>query len=388
MAASAARGPIGDLLESRRVLLTVGCGGVGKTTSAAALALAAARRGKRVLCLTIDPARRLAQSLGLEWASTDARVVDPTLLAKVGVPPEGSLTIMRVDTKATFDGLVTQLAPSAERRDRILNNVLYKYISTSLAGTQEYMAMEKLYALRSDPRYDVIILDTPPTTNALDFLDAPERLVGAIDSPAIRWFVQALESSGKLSFNLVAKSTAILLKGLGKVTGSGFLEQVAGFIKEINALFGGWKQRADAVSAALRGLDVAYCLVTTPDPLAIREVVFFAERLKSEGMRPDVFIVNRVSPKLPTEPEHAAAELAEAGLDPSPALVEKCRRALDDAAKNGRLDHIHMMSLEPTVEELNVPMVTVPTFASDVYDLEALSEISTRLAPPHGGAGA
>jgi anion-transporting ArsA/GET3 family ATPase len=251
------------------------------------------------------------------------------------------------------------------------------------------MAMEKLYALRSDPRYDLIVLDTPPTSNALDFLDAPEQARRRDRQPAIRWFAAGLrEAPGKLSFNLVAKSTAILLKGLGKVTGSGFLEQVAGFIKEINALFGGWKQRADAVSAALRGSDVAYCLVTTPDPLAIREVVFFAERLKSEGMRPDVFIVNRVSPRLPTEPEHAAAELAEAGLDPSPALIDKCRRALDDAAKNGRLDHIHMMSLEPTVEELNVPMVTVPTFASDVYDLEALSEISTRLAPPHGGAGA
>lgn len=239
--------------------------------------------------------------------------------------------------------------------------------------------MEKLYALRSDQRYDVIILDTPPTTNALDFLDAPERLVGAIDSPAIRWFVQALESSGKLSFNLVARSTAVLLKGLGKVTGGGFLEQVAGFIKEINALFGGWKQRADAVSAALRGSDVAYCLVTTPDPLAIREVVFFAERLKSEGMRPDVFVVNRVSPRLPSEHRGAAEELAEAGLSPEASLLEKCQRALADAAKNGRLDQLHMLSLEPTVEDLHVPMVTVPTFASDVYDLEALSEISTRL---------
>ncbi len=374
-------GQIGRLLDTRRVLLCVGCGGVGKTTTAAALALAAARRGKRVLCLTIDPARRLAQSLGLEWASTEARVVDPALLERVGVPKAGTLTIMRVDTKATFDALVTQLAPSAERRDRILNNVLYRYISTSLAGTAEYMAMEKLYGLRNDPRYDLIILDTPPTANALDFLDAPERLVGAIDSPALRWLVQALESSGRLSFNLVAKSTAVLLKGLGRLTGSGFLEQVASFIQEMNALFGGWKQRAAEVSKALRGPDVAYVLVTTPDPLAIREVVFFAERLRTEQMRPDVFVVNRVSPKLDASDAKAAEELSGIGLEPRPELLAKCAEALKDAATNGKLDRIHLLSLEPTVEDFAVPMVKVPTFASDVYDLEALSEISRTLAP-------
>lgn len=378
---SGVAGQIGRLLDARRVLLCVGCGGVGKTTTAAALGLAAARRGKRVLCLTIDPARRLAQSLGLEWSSTEARVVDPALLERVGVPSNGSLTIMRVDTKATFDALVTQLAPTDERRDRILNNVLYRYISTSLAGTAEYMAMEKLYGLRNDPRYDLIILDTPPTANALDFLDAPERLVGAIDSPALRWLVQALESSGRLSFNLVAKSTAVLLKGLGRLTGSGFLEQVASFIQEMNALFGGWKQRAAEVSKALRGPDVAYVLVTTPDPLAIREVIFFAERLRTEQMKPDVFVVNRVSPKLEAADEKAGESLASVGIDPKPELLAKCAEALKDASTNARLDRIHLLSLEPTVEDFAVPMVTVPTFASDVYDLEALSEISRTLAP-------
>lgn len=239
--------------------------------------------------------------------------------------------------------------------------------------------MEKLYGLRSDPRYDIILLDTPPTANALDFLDAPERLVGAIDSPALRWFVQALESSGKLGFNLVARSTAVLLKGLSAVTGSGFLEQVAGFIKEINSVFGGWKQRADTVSAALRGPDVAYVLVTTPDPLAIREVVFFAERLRAERMRPDAFVVNRVSPPFSTADADLSDQLERAGLPRDPALADKCAEALRDAANHGKLDRIHLMSLEPTVEDFRAHMVTIPTFASDVYDLEALSEISTML---------
>jgi anion-transporting ArsA/GET3 family ATPase len=370
-----------SLLDTRRVVLCVGSGGVGKTTTTAALGLAAARRGKRVLCLTIDPARRLAQSLGVEWSPNEARDVDPQLLAAVGVPPEGSLTVMRVDTKTTFDSLVEQLAPDAERRDRILNNVLYRYISTSLAGTQEYMAMEKLHALRDDPRWDIVMLDTPPTAHALDFLDAPERLIGAIDSPAIRWFVQAFEGTGKLSFNLLARSTATLLRGLGKLTGGGFLEQVAAFISEMNALFGGWKKRADAVSAALRGPEVAYVLVTTPDPLAIREVGYFAERLRSERMHADAFVVNRVNPAFSTDATHALQALSSLGVVASPELASKCEAALRDASLLARLDRIHLMSLEPIVEDAHAPMALVPTFASDVYDLEALRQIGDILAP-------
>lgn len=374
---------LGSLLRQKRVILSVGCGGVGKTTTTAALGLAAARRGLRVLCLTIDPARRLAQSLGLEWASADARNVDPALLAGVGVPSKGSMTIMRVDTKATFDGLVRSLAPTPERAARVLDNVLYKYISTSLAGTQEYMAMEKLYSLRDDERYDLILLDTPPTANALDFLDAPERLVGAIDSPAIRWFVEAVEGSGRLSFNLMAKSTALLLKGMAKVTGGGFLEQVASFISEMNALFGGWKQRADAVSATLRAPDVGYVLVTTPDPLAIREVTFFAERLMTEKMKPAAFVVNRVHPAFPKEDAGAEPSLASVGVDPAErgALATRCAQALSDASAQGKLDRLHLLALEGMLEDSSAPAVFVPTFPADVYDLEALSEIADILAP-------
>jgi anion-transporting ArsA/GET3 family ATPase len=288
---------------------------------------------------------------------------------------------MRVDTKSTFDGLVEQLAPTPERRDRILKNVLYRYISTSLAGTQEYMAMEKLYALRDDPRWDLIVLDTPPTSHALDFLDAPERLVGAIDSPAIRWFVQAFEDTGKLSFNLLAKSTATLLRGLGRLTGGGFLEQVAAFISEMNAVFGSWKQRADVVAAALRGPDVAYVLVTTPDPLAIREVGYFADRLRSDGMRVDAFVVNRVSPSFSPDPGDVAAALAKRGIDASPGTVDKCAEALRDAARMGKLDRTYLLALEPIVEDARAPAIQVPAFARDVYDLGALGEVAGILAP-------
>ena len=308
---------LSPLLDSRRVILCVGCGGVGKTTTTAALGLAAARRGKRVLCLTIDPAKRLSQSLGLSEMTTEAQHVDSALFARAGVELKGSMTVMMLDTKSTFDGLIEALAPSAEKRDHILNNVLYKYISTSLAGTQEYMAMEKLYAVKDDPAYDLILLDTPPTSNALDFLDAPERLIAAFDSAATRWFVQAFESSGKLSLNLLAKGTAAILRGIGRVTGGGFLEQIAGFLTEINSVFGSWRERADKVATALRAPGVAYVLVTTPDPLSVREVLFFAERLKSLGMRRDAFVVNRVHPTYGEVPsvDDIAGEVEKAGLD-------------------------------------------------------------------------
>jgi anion-transporting ArsA/GET3 family ATPase len=273
-----------QLVMSHRVLVAVGAGGVGKTTTAAALGVAAAARGRRVLCLTIDPARRLAEALGLERMSTEEQTIEPERFARAGIAITGSLTAMMLDTKRTFDELVVKYSSSPERARRLLDNKLYIHVSTSLAGTQEYMAMEKLVAVQRDPRFDLVILDTPPTANALDFLDAPERLVEALDSATMRWFVQAFESTGKLSLNLLARSAALVLRGLGRITGGGFLEAMAEFITELNDLFGGFRQRAQAVEAALRSADVSFVLVTSPAPMSIQEVLFFSERLEQAQM--------------------------------------------------------------------------------------------------------
>ena len=185
---------LAKLLEGRKVLLCVGSGGVGKTTTSASLALAAAMSGKRVLCLTIDPAKRLANSLGLETMTTEAKLVSQEIYRAASLKVPGSLTVMMLDTKKTFDDIVRRHASTPAARDAILGNTIYQYVSTSLAGTQEYMAMEKLQAIRDGDEkpptgagdaYDLVVLDTPPTANALDFLDAPERMIEAIDSPAM-----------------------------------------------------------------------------------------------------------------------------------------------------------------------------------------------------------
>lgn len=371
-----------DVLDDHRVVVCVGCGGVGKTTTAAALSVHAARQGKRVLCLTIDPARRLANSLGLAEMTTEEQAVPAALFEERGLSIEGELSAMMLDTKRTFDDLVRRYASSPEVSQRILQNKVYQYLSTSLAGTQEYMAMEKLHAVREDARWDLIVLDTPPTSNALDFLDAPERLAGLVDSPAMRWFIQAFEGAGKFSFNLVGKGAAFLLRGLSKFTGTGFLEVVAEFVTDFNDLFGGFRDRARQVAEALRSPEVAFVIVTSPNPLAMEEAVFFSRRLEEAGMRRDAFVINGVRP-LFAEPSVSEAELAEEigphlpGLDAERA-VSRMRRALDDARTRAIADRLQADHLRQRAGKDRL-YVEVPAFEQDVHDLAALAEVAAYL---------
>jgi anion-transporting ArsA/GET3 family ATPase len=375
---------LASLLKTRRVLITVGAGGVGKTTSAAALAVAAARAGRRVLCLTIDPARRLAESLGIAQMNTSEHVVDPAIFAAAGVPLKGSLTAMMLDTKRTFDELVIKYSSTPDKARRLLDNKLYKYVSTSLAGTQEYMAMEKLVAVKDDPKYDLIILDTPPTANALDFLDAPERLMGALDSAAMKWFIQAFESSGKLSLNLLAKSAAVILRGISKITGGGFLEAMAEFITELNDLFGGFKQRAKMVQEALRAPEVAFVLVTSPAPMSIQEVLFFSERLAEHRMPRGAFVVNRFRLPPPRAAEGVTVLQAKEALGKSGMVLEdegpeRLVRAHQDQVRLAQLDALHVRALAGKAKAGAVPIVRVPELATDVHDVRLLAEVGELL---------
>jgi anion-transporting ArsA/GET3 family ATPase len=346
---------LGPLIASRRVILCVGVGGVGKTTTAAAIGLAAARQGKRTLCLTVDPARRLAESLGLSEMKHEAQDVEPARFREAGLDIGGSLTVMMLDTKGTFDELVTR-----------------------------YMAMEKLYALRSDPRWDLIIIDTPPTTNALDFLDAPERMIEALDSPVFRWLVTAFESTGKLSMNLLARGAAAALRGMGRLTGAGFLEALAELIVLLNEMLGGFRARANEVQKALRGPDVAYVLVTSPDPLSIIEIRYFADRLRELSMPRDAVVVNRVHPAHGERPsaESVRAELERRGLRLAADGEMRVLRAFDDEARQGELDARHLGALAGLEDGEERPIrVEVPALVGDVHDLHALAKVAAALAP-------
>ena len=374
---------LADVLGSHRVVVTVGSGGVGKTTTAAAMAVHAAMDGRKVLCLTIDPARRLANSLGLDEMTTSEQDVPSSLFETHGLQCKGSLSAMMLDTKRTFDDLVARHASDEEARDRILNNQIYKYVASSLAGTQEYMAMEKLHEVRKDPTWDLVVLDTPPTASALDFLTAPERLIDAIDSPAMRWFLQVFEGAGKEAFGLVGRGATVLLRGIGKITGIEFLEQVAEFVSGINDLFGGFKERAEQVSDALRSPEVAFVLVTSPDPLAVGEARFFSDTLQNAGMKREAIIINQVHTLIP-KPNISAEAQVEAlrqvlpesidAADVHPRLTEALtlerRWAVADRAEVERL-------IEQVGSDTNV--VEVPAFDEDVHDLAALAKVASFL---------
>jgi len=373
---------LAELVMSRRVLVVVGAGGVGKTTTAAALGVGAARRGRRVLCLTIDPARRLAEALGLEPMSGEAQAVSD-VPAVEGTPLRGTLSAMMLDPSATFDELVVKYSPSPERAKKLLSNKLYQYVSRSLAGTQEYMAMEKLVAVQQDPRFDLVILDTPPTANALDFLDAPERLIEALDSAAIRWFVQAFQSSGKVSFNLLARSAVVVLRGLGRITGGGFLASMAEFITELNDLFGGFRERARVVEAALRSPGVSFVLVTSPAPMSIKEVLYFSDRLQASNMPRGAFVVNRFRPAppwadAPPSERDAARAVAALGLELEADAPSRLVRAHAEAVQLASLDAITLRALDEGARG-RVALVRVPELPSDVPDMSSLTELSDLL---------
>jgi anion-transporting ArsA/GET3 family ATPase len=372
---------LGDLLVSRRVVITVGCGGVGKTTVAASLALAAARRGRRVLCLTIDPAKRLATSLGLREMRSEAQAIDPSVWG--GGATGGALTAMMLDVRGTFDELVTHYASSPATAQRILNNRIYREMASSLAGTPEYMAMEKLYALKDDKRYDLIVLDTPPTSNALDFLEAPDKMIGAMDSPAIKAFLSAFETTGKLSFNLVSKAMGKLLSALGSFTGMDFLTQVAEFLSDIQSLFGGFKERAGRVREAMMGRDVAFVLVTSPDPMAVGEAMFFLERLQGSNMNAEGLVVNRVrlaDDVAPPSADRLAGLLREANVEPSVDLGNAFARAWRDATVWARRDAVEVTRARR--EMASIPrQIVVPAFDGDVLDIAALERVAEVLVP-------
>jgi anion-transporting ArsA/GET3 family ATPase len=370
---------LSEVVAGHRVLVLLGSGGVGKTTTSAAVALHAAMDGKRTLCLTIDPAKRLANSLGLSELHDEEQHIDPALFEAQGLACKGSLSAMMLDMKRTFDELVARHALSPEQHERILKNRIYQYVSTSLAGTQEYMAMEKLHAVRNDARFDFIVLDTPPTTNALDFLDAPQKLIGAIDSPVMRWFVEQLEGGA----GLFTRGAAFVLRGLAKFTGAEFLEQIGQFVTDINQLFGGFRERAQAVYQDLRWPDVAFLIVTNPSPQAVAEAVFFSKKLREYGIRPEGIVVNRVHAEIPPASgvdAQALTSVLPAGTDVQ-GLLARMQQAAHDQSAMAERDREGVRRLRQHIGS-EMSYTEVPAFDKDVHDLASLAEVGRYLFPP------
>jgi anion-transporting ArsA/GET3 family ATPase len=286
---------------------------------------------------------------------------------------------MMLDMKRTFDELVARYASSPEQRERILHNRIYQYVSTSLAGTQEYMAMEKLHAVHRDPRFDFIVLDTPPTTNALDFLDAPQKLVGAIDSPIMRWFVEQLGGGA----GLLGRGTAFVLRGLSRFTGAAFLDLIGQFVIDLNALFGGFRERAKAVYDSLRGPDVAFVIVTSPSPVAVGEAVFFSKKLAEYGIRPAAVIVNRVHRSVAVPERLEAGMLVPhlpAGADAA-GLLERMRKAAADHEALAKRDAEGLRRLRQHVGP-ELSYTEIPALAEDVHDLRMLARMGEHLFGP------
>jgi anion-transporting ArsA/GET3 family ATPase len=364
-----------SILDGRKVCVCAGSGGVGKTTAAAAIALGAAARGARVAVLTIDPARRLATSLGLDELGNEAHLVDPARLAGAGGPEmRGELWAVMLDAKRTFDELIERRAPDERTRDAVLSNRIYQELSSAMAGSQEYMAMEKLYELHEEGRFDLLVLDTPPTRNALDFLDAPERLTRFIDSRSLQLFLRP----SRTGLRIFGRSTAVMFSVLERITGVNLLRDLSEFFASFGDMTQGIRDRAKRVRELLAGPESTFLLITSPRREAIDDAVFFHRRLSEGGMPFGGAIVNRMHGGLEDEPEvdPAALERQLAG----PLGAELAAKVVRNHADYRKLAARDRRNVELLVRELGgEPLIVVPHLDEDVHDIEGLLRIDRYL---------
>ncbi len=364
-------------LAGRRVLVCVGAGGVGKTSVAAALALSRAMLGGKVLVCAIDPARRLATALGLgALGNAETRVPDAAFAA-AGLLPRGQLFAMMLDVKRTWDDLVTRHAPSQERRDRILRNRLYQQMSAALAGSQEYMATEKLYELATDRDYDLIVLDTPPTANALDFLDAPDRILDFLgDDQAPLLFSPA--RGARLGFRLAQLGGSFFVKTLARFTGAEMLHDLGDFLASFQGMYDGFKARAAAVHQLLARPTTGFVLVSSPGARAVAEALSLHARLVAEGMPVAGAVANRVtSPLWPAgRPRPTAEELGAALGEVDAALAPELALALGEHERMAAADAKAVAVLLAATPGANA---VVARLEENVHDLAGLVALAERL---------
>ncbi|HTD07601.1 MAG TPA: ArsA-related P-loop ATPase [Solirubrobacteraceae bacterium] len=359
-------------LSHKRVLVCVGAGGVGKTTTAAALALGLAQRGRKVAVVTIDPAKRLASALGLAALPSEPQRIDPRLFAEQGVAIEGELWAMMLDAKRTFDDLIARLAPDERTREEILANPVYKELSTAVAGSHELSAISKLYELHEEHDFDAIVLDTPPSRNALDFLDAPNRMLGFLEGRALQVFL----APGGLTARLFGRGTALVFSIFARVTGVDMLGELSRFFRSLTGVIDGFGERTRGVSALLRAPQTTFLIVTSPEVEPAREADFLAERLASLGMAVGELIVNRAH----TYSLNGFSATATSDLL-SPALGE--RLATRVAGNLADFDGLAQRDLQ-TIARLSQTVgerrpIVIPHLDEDVQDLLGLARVAEHL---------
>ena len=380
--ASATVNRLGNVLETSRVLVSVGPGGVGKTSTSAAMALEAARRNKRVAVLTIDPARRLANALGLTEIGSDEKIIDAAAFARAGLdPPTGAMSAMMLDIKGMWDETVRRHHPDPVKRKKLLQNRMYQTLSTALAGSQEYMAMEKLHDLASrtvDP-LDVIVLDTPPSANAVDFLEAPSKLIDALDNEATRWLTEPYKKRGRVTARILDAGSSFLLRSLGRFTGTEALEALAELLSGFQDMFDGFRTRALAVKTLLADQKTSFVIVSAPRPGPLAEALAFHTRLSEESIRIGGFVLNRATVDPFAEHAEDAARLgpAIAAAGGSPALaarIEGLARTHHAAAEAER-----KMAGDLSKHGGGLPVWMVPELRRDVHDLAGLDQLRHHL---------
>ncbi len=365
------------------IIVCCGSGGVGKTTTAAALGVRAAEAGRRTVVLTIDPARRLAQSLGLSELDNT-----PAPIPGIDLAAGGSLDAMMLDMKRTFDEVVIAHSDPG-RAQAILDNPFYQALSSSFAGTQEYMAMEKLGQLhresQSQGRWDLIIVDTPPSRSALDFLDAPMRLGAFLDGRLIRILAAPARVGGRAYMRLVSASLGVFSNVLNKIVGAQVLADLQTFVASFDALFGGFRERADQTYALLAARGTAFLVIAAPEPDALREASYFVERLETETMPLAGLVLNRVAPvRLPElSPDQAAAgaerlRADDPAEDSIPTLTASLLELHADRMRQS--ERQHRLADRFVAANPRVPVTAVTALSQDVHDLEGLRRVGELMA--------
>jgi anion-transporting ArsA/GET3 family ATPase len=351
---------IEPIVARAEICICAGAGGVGKTSTSAAIALGAAARGRKAAVLTIDPAKRLANALGLEQLGNDPHRVS-------GVAGNGELWAMMLDAKRTFDDLVETYAADARTRDAVLSNRIYQELSGAVSGSQEYMAMEKLYELHMEGRFDLLVLDTPPTRNALDFLDAPERLQRFIDSRSLRFFLSP-------GVKLLGRGSGLLFAVLQRVTGIDLLRDLSEFFQSFGDMSEGFRARAERVTELLGSDAATFVLVASPRRDAVDDAIFFHDQLAARGMPFGGVVVNRF---------HSVADTAKNDVNLVATLGPELAARLEaNFADFSLLTTRDRTNLSRLTERLSgEPVVVVPELDGDVHDLDGLAAMVDHLYP-------